>query len=173
HAARLAALVLHVAMADTPVVLELLLGDLEGFIQHGVSIRRGFLVAGVIVFAADDDFLAGHADQDMHVRRIAAGLLALVRHFDRDTAADDVIVELLELLEMCLHRRFQRIGRFDIVKGKLEGDIHVAAILGVSSMETYGTSLGFASYSATCLLPSQADRSSSARALSACLRSLP
>ena len=42
----------------------------------------------MLEFAADDDFFAGYTHDDMHVWRIADGLLAFVRHLDRDAAAD-------------------------------------------------------------------------------------
>ena len=75
-------------------------------------------------FLADHDFLARHAQHDMHVRRVAAGLLALVRHFDHHPAADDVVVQLFQFAEMLVHRVLECVGRVDVVEGKLERNVH-------------------------------------------------
>ena len=101
-------------MADATMFLELLLRDKESVLQHGLGVDVGLLVAGVLELAANHHFLARDADDDMHIRRIAGGLLVLVRHLDRDEAADDMVVEFLELVHMCLNGLLYLVGRFDI-----------------------------------------------------------
>jgi len=74
-------------------------------------------------FAADHDFVAGHAHIDMDVVQIAS-VMAAVQLLDRYATADQVLVEPVELVDPVADLGLDRRRGRHVVKDDFDRNIH-------------------------------------------------
>jgi len=114
---------LHLAALLALVVEEAPLGRLEGIADRDAEIRISEFFARMMRFAADDEFLAGHAHIDVDVVQIA-GVMPAVQLLDRHPAPGQMLVEPIELVDPLPDLGLDlRRGRH-VVKDDLDWNIH-------------------------------------------------
>lgn len=91
------ALDLSTAYSDS--ILQLAFRSIEGIAHRDVDILMGMVLPGV---AADDELSAGDPDVDDDVVELALPMVLMGR-FNGDTAADDVLGEPFDLLDLLLN----------------------------------------------------------------------
>jgi hypothetical protein len=108
-----------VAAAERPKPL----GRLEGIAQCGAEIGVGEFFTRVMRLARDDELVARDGHVDVDVVKIA-GVKAAMQQFDRDAAADQMLVEPVELADPVADVGLDRRRRRHVVKDDIERDIH-------------------------------------------------
>jgi hypothetical protein len=113
----------HFATLDADMFFELALGYIKGVAQSDIHVFVGLLV---MVFAADDDLLAGNVQVNADMEEIPLVLVLMVE-FNRDPATDDVVAELLQFCRFIADPRFYCVGMGKATKRNLYGVLHVVS----------------------------------------------